>query len=786
MELYDWDREPEGVRWAWNSAIDRALKDPEIQQYHDAEIRILSKHVLRNCMHDRHLVAEALQAEQLYRERIRPLGRRRAAARRSLRDVRDTVPDRLIEWIFPIALVGGICTLILDAPWWVNTGLAAVLVALTVRALLDATHRASLTLWIKTSWCAVVYVGLYLPELFYLCLWTYTRLPKSQVPYMRREIARLLGPRRESLLVFRNHRGLIHAHDPHFWVSTHIEDALKRKLDQMDGGAIAICGPRGVGKSTLLRKACVGALQRGGPWHFHVVVQTPANYRPEEFLISLFQQVCLRYLALYGRRARGPFMFRVRTADLPRRITRALHGGVYLLLGLAALVVALRAPLEWLYSWGADGAQQTATALWRTISTTAARWWTDHPAISRIVLILVGAALISESGILRWPFDHRYRKLIADCNNYLHLLRHTQNASNAASLGLPRVVGITLGGSRTTGQSSRTLSYPELVDHFRELLTRISRQERDDDSKVFIGIDELDRLGSAEQAKAFLAEIKPIFTIPGVYFVLTVSEDIGASFVRRGIASRDVTDSSLEDVHYLERRRLPEARALLQQRVPGCTDPFVALVHALAGGIPRDLIRYTRKLVEIRHRTGDPSLISLAGHLLREEITQTLSALRVVLGEQTHTPELGQRLHTLHAITNLANELNARDADDLERLQGLVTRLVLPELETPLGADLETPPGNGDEVSTYALFALTLLQVFTEPDFTERHREQRQFQDPDGDLDHLATIRLEMSMSPRSARLMMERFRRAWGLEVPPTLPGRAPGPDPHTGTPRR
>ncbi|MBQ1158911.1 ATP-binding protein [Streptomyces sp. A73] len=153
----------------------------------------------------------------------------------------------------------------------------------------------------------------------------------------------LLGPDHESLLVARSHDGLIDAGNSRYWISTQVEATLQRKLDQMSGGAIAICGPRGVGKSTLLKKACQGRLPSPEP-HFHTIVQTPANYRPEEFLLSLFQSVCRDYLALYGCRPRAPFLFRsrARAAQRPRRLYYSARRWAQLLAGLG-----LVAPGHW-------------------------------------------------------------------------------------------------------------------------------------------------------------------------------------------------------------------------------------------------------------------------------------------------------------------------------------------------------------------------------------------------------------------------------------------------------
>jgi hypothetical protein len=240
-----------------------------------------------------------------------------------------------------------------------------------------------------------------------------------------------------------------------------------------------------------------------------------------------------------------------------------------------------------------------------------------------------------------WLSGRPVWRLIHDCHNYLNLLQRIQTVGTLTSLEASGG-GLTLGIDRNSGSTSRSFTYPELVWEFRSLLTRISAVEQQDNWKVFIGIDELDRLGSTEQARAFLAEIKAIFDVPRVYFVLSESEDVGAAFIRRGLPTRDVIDSSLEDVMVIEPRTLPESGVLLQTRVPGFTDPFVALVHALSGGIPRDLIRYTRKVTEIHRRTDQAGLAALARELLWEEAAQALSGFRVLLAHQEESARSAQ------------------------------------------------------------------------------------------------------------------------------------------------
>jgi hypothetical protein len=72
-----------------------------------------------------------------------------------------------------------------------------------------------------------------------------------------------------------------------------------------------------------------------------------------------------------------------------------------------------------------------------------------------------------------------------------------------------------------------------------------------------------------------------------------------------------------------------------------------------------------------------------------------------------------------------------------------------------------------DEAAAYAYFCVTLLDVFATPGF-ERRRTQAQANRPDGSLERLAVVRGELSVSPPSARRLIEDTRAAWGLpEVP-------------------
>ncbi|MFF5936969.1 hypothetical protein [Streptomyces sp. NPDC012508] len=114
----------------------------------------------------------------------------------------------------------------------------------------------------------------------------------------------------------------------------------------MAGGTIAISGPRGVGKSTLLKSVT----RNWEPDHLVVPVEIPAAYVPQEFLLSLFQRVCEEFLALHGHAVDSSSMFLVklrkhllkRLRHLALLSVRLLAAGTLLVIALAPLGVGVR------------------------------------------------------------------------------------------------------------------------------------------------------------------------------------------------------------------------------------------------------------------------------------------------------------------------------------------------------------------------------------------------------------------------------------------------------------
>ncbi|MCX4529146.1 hypothetical protein OG982_26220 [Streptomyces sp. NBC_01551] len=395
---------------------------------------------------------------------------------------------------------------------------------------------------------------------------------------------------------------------------------------------------------------------------------------------------------------------------------------------------------------------------------------TDPENPLRLAGIIVGLLLIK---VALWSPKAPPPPLVTACRDKLYRLQTAQTASSAVASGVPQFLT-----TQTTSLSTLPPNFPELVSDFRDLLTRIADEQHRLEQRVVIAIDEVDRLGSDTQALAFLSEIKAILGVPHVHYLISVAEDVGASFVRRGLPHRGVTDSSLDDIVHVLPCTLEESKEILGRRASGLSEPYKVLTHALSGGIPRDLIRYGLRLDEIKDKTRFIELTDIARQLILEELADTLAGIRTLLSKQRWTPRTSA---ILVAFRNLMGHLRPGCPCGSAELRRALEHVAFHDLRRHLGeeAAAELPEEAReliDEASAYVLFSLTLLDVFGEGDLARR-RAAAEARGPEGDLDLLGEARQELEVSPYSARHLIGSIRTAWQLSdgpadgLPPTVP---------------
>ncbi|MEU4732087.1 hypothetical protein [Streptomyces sp. NPDC023588] len=390
----------------------------------------------------------------------------------------------------------------------------------------------------------------------------------------------------------------------------------------------------------------------------------------------------------------------------------------------------------------------------------------------RLAAVVVGILWARAGG---WRPRPAEPELVTRCRNHLYRLQTVQTSAHALTTGASQILSV--GSSHTSSVSTIPPNFPALVEDFRDLLTRIAAEKAEKGQRVVIAIDEVDRLGSDTKALAFLSEIKAILGVPHVYYLISVAEDVGAAFVRRGLPHRDVTDSSLDDIVHLQPSTLEESRAILAKRSETLTSPYAMLAHALSGGVLRDLLRYGLQIKEMQDKTQSSELTDLSRHLILEELSETLAGFRTLLGKHQWTPDTGDMLSDFRTLGGyLRDSCTCREAELRHALEqfafhGIAARNPLVDREVATDARQLI-----DEASAYAYFSLTLLDIFSTEGF-ERRTQQAADNGQDGDPQRLAEARQELGMSPYSVRPLMNDIRKAWSLPLGPTASTDMPSP---------
>jgi hypothetical protein len=380
------------------------------------------------------------------------------------------------------------------------------------------------------------------------------------------------------------------------FVSNAASEQLDRLIHTTSTASIGLSGPRGAGKTTLIRIFADPRLT-GESKDLRVMVSSPTSYDPREFVIHLFTAVC----KLVDPQP-APWQLNPRLARRAAAWNRLLMGYAIAAAGIAIFGISfarnqIHSIAPWLSAWTAVGLVLGAAGLW---------------------LVASMIIRISESGRSR-PFED---EIVLEARGHLRELRYLQTRTRGWTGGLKLPGGVEVGRSGSRALAEQAKTYPELVAEFRDFLGRVGldRRASDSDSKIIIGIDEVDKIGSAEDAERFLNDLKAVFSADNCYYLVSVSEDALTSYERRALAVRTTFDSAFDEVIRVPPFGVDSAQRLLTRRVGQPPEPFVALCHCLSGGLPRDLIRTTRALLDLRATRSIEQLPELADVLVTNDL----------------------------------------------------------------------------------------------------------------------------------------------------------------------
>lgn len=429
---------------------------------------------------------------------------------------------------------------------------------------------------------------------------------------------------------------------------------ILKRLETLPGASIGISGPRGVGKSTLLASICGANFKLAGRTAMTVATAAPVEYDAREFLLHLFSSLCRRVLRTEGvghdelemleeeeiaRWRRRSW----RVALLPASRLMLLLSGPLLLLALAITFLAQTAPTAPVgvtaqptravvtYALGLQPGPFSMLGAMLLVLGGIIQIFLTRPALMRLIVP------VGDDARVPWRPDRVTRAL-----EELRNIRFQRSFTSGWSGAIKAPAGLDLGTTSSLTLQQQTESLPELVLRFRDFVQYVAQEY----GQVIFGIDELDKLKSAADAEAFLNGIKSVFGVHRCFYLISVSEHALASFERRGIGFRDAFDSALDDVLHVGFLTLDASRALLDRRILRLPDPFVQLCHMFSGGLPRDLIRHARHLLDIAaEQPGQKlGLLNAADLMVMRDLEARIRATSIAIRTAKEVPSTSQVL----------------------------------------------------------------------------------------------------------------------------------------------
>lgn len=341
----------------------------------------------------------------------------------------------------------------------------------------------------------------------------------------------------------------------------HLADIL-----QANAGCYGLYGPRGSGKTWLMLRAIHRSEEEGG---LGLWFPCPSEYLADDFLSALSDNLAN---AVERRFARATAL-----ASGIRRGRGALIALVAVAVILAGILYGIRGvTLQNKASGKAAPASASIFPVWL---------WALVAAACVLAIVATIAVFCYE--------NFSKGNLVNEATALRERIRFTQSLKLGADIRVSGGKGFigALSRSRERTLNERTTSVATLIFDFRHLTEHIVSTLN---GKPFIVcIDELDKIDDPKAVRSLLRDIKGIFEIHGMTFLVSISEEAAAS-LQIGIlqnGGRNELNSSFYAVVGLPPLTPGEAETLLLQRGLGHEGQLANALCLLAGGNRRELIR---------------------------------------------------------------------------------------------------------------------------------------------------------------------------------------------------
>jgi hypothetical protein len=389
---------------------------------------------------------------------------------------------------------------------------------------------------------------------------------------------------------------------------------LVRILNGQGGGSFGLSGPRGAGKSWMMGEAIHWAESQQG---LGVWFPSPSEYEATAFLAALSDVTATRFEHDYDRR----------TGRTTRLARRRLAKGMATSLGL--LIVSFL----------------VVYALNRYFL--AATLALGPPAALGAIAVWLAIRTLSQLREDRSPAG-RVRRAAEELRQQVRFIVTTKESSefggDASQFGLTA----RLRRARERQLVERPATLSSLIHNFRAFAESVADVM---DGPVVIAVDELDKMSDPVKVAGLLRDIKGVFEIPGVYFLVSLSDEAARSLSLGALRTRDEFNSSFYTVLTMPPLSPQQTVDLLRRRDEHFDEQLAKAFGVLSGGIPREIVRLSDAA-----RANGPQQPSWRQHVVEAMQAEAAAFLEDVLADQA------LQSHDKLKLWRRINDIDAADA----------------------------------------------------------------------------------------------------------------------------
>lgn len=345
-------------------------------------------------------------------------------------------------------------------------------------------------------------------------------------------------------------------------------------IETHETSAIGLCGPRGIGKSTALRKVAERIQEKNS---CVIEVSIPVKYEADAIVRRLFDEFIRQAKNIDSPRFHGrkKWQSKIAGGELPLFIVgymMVIYGTLSPNGNVSTLNDFLR--LEFLYL--------------------------PFGYITAILGII--AVYLAAFRMFRRSRSRKRKRNKTDqeytLSNAEQQLRWSQEWSSGNEVvANPLGKFISLQKSSSIKRIERPFGLQDLSLVFRRTVTNFIREN--EDTRVVFCIDELDKIEHSQGGLQIVNELKDLMHLRNSHFVLSVSDDALDSYALRGVPMRDAIDSTFDEILEIGRLDVSESWEVLRGRVPEFPPPLARFCYVWSLGNPRDLLRAARSCVKV-------------------------------------------------------------------------------------------------------------------------------------------------------------------------------------------